>query len=428
MPLDSSHNPDLDCWVPGANDHDEFPVQNLPLGIFSTANDPSRRIGTRIGDHVLDLRALAAAGLLKAHENCLADATLNALFARPSQERTALRHALSKQLTDPASASALKPHLHAVADVTMHLPAQIGDYTDFYAGIHHAVTIGSLFRPDNPLLPNYKHIPIGYHGRASSVAVSGQLVKWPQGQRKAPDEELPSLGPSRRLDYELELGIWVGTGNAAGTPIAIDTAADHIAGYCLLNDWSARDLQAWEYQPLGPFLAKNFHTSISPWVITSDAMAPFRLAQPPRPAGDPKPQPYLWSQADQAAGALNLSLEVLIETSAMRDAGTAPHRLSIGPASNLYWTPAQMLAHHSVNGCPMVPGDLLGTGTISTPTPEGQGSLMEISKGGKATITLPGRETRTFLQPGDTIIMRASAAAPGAQTIGFGECTATVTA
>jgi fumarylacetoacetase len=428
MPLDHSHNPGLKCWVQGADEHPEFPVQNLPLGIFSTLDDPSPRIGTRIGDHVLDLRALAAAGRLPFYQDCLAADTLNPLFARPSKDRTSLRHALSKLLTDAEQERALQAYLQSANIVAMHLPARIGDYTDFYAGIHHAVTIGSLLRPDNPLLPNYKHIPIGYHGRASSVAVSGQPVIWPQGQRKAPDEEQPSLGPSRRLDYELELGIWVGPGNAMGTAIAIDDAAAHIAGYCLLNDWSARDLQAWEYQPLGPFLAKNFHTSISPWVITSDALVPFRIPQPPRPGGDPKPLPYLWSEADQAAGALSLSLEVLIETAAMREAGRPPHRLSIGPASNLYWTPAQMLAHHSVNGCPMAPGDLLGTGTISTPTAEGQGSLMEISRGGKSPMMLPGGETRTFLEPGDTIIMRATAAAAGARSIGFGECSGTVIA
>ncbi len=423
--IDHSHDPALPCWVPGAAGHAEFPIQNLPLGVFSDA-DGDARIGTRIGDHVLDLRGLAEMGLLPSELGSLSDVTLNSLLARPAAERLALRHALSALLSDSSQPAQIVHLLHRMDSVTMQLPAAIGDYTDFYAGIHHAENIGKLFRPDAPLLPNYKHIPIGYHGRASSVTVGDVPVRWPHGQRTGPDG--PSFGPSQRLDYELELGIWVGPGNVHGEPIAIDAAPEHIAGFCLLNDWSARDLQAWEYQPLGPFLAKSFHTTISPWVITAEAMAPFRLAQTPRPEGDPRPLPYLWSDADQAGGALALSLEVLIETTAMREHDVAPHRLSIGPASNLYWTPAQMLAHHASNGCPLNPGDLLGTGTISTPTPEGRGSLMEISEGGKAPLTLPNGETRTFLQPGDRIIMRAMAEATGAASIGFGECSAEVTA
>lgn len=426
---DQTHNPDLRCWVEGADDHPIFPVQNLPLGVVSPATGAAagdRRLATCIGDQVLDLRALAAEGLLPPSAGALEAPSLNALFAQGAASRTALRYRLSELLTDRTQAEKVRRHLSPIADIQLHLPAVIGDYTDFYAGIHHAMTIGSLLRPDAPLLPNYKHIPIGYHGRASSVTLSGVPVRWPHGQRKGVDDAGPTFGPSRRLDYELELGIWVGPGNAHGEPIAIDAAGDHIAGFCLLNDWSARDFQAWEYQPLGPFLAKNFHTSISPWVITTEAMIPHRLAQPARPAGDPQPLPYLWSDEDQRAGALNLRLEVFIQTAAMRAASLQPHRLSVGPATNLYWTPAQMLTHHSANGCPMAPGDLLGTGTISTATPEGQGSLMEISRAGSQPVTLPGGEVRTFLEPGDAITLRATAEAAGARSIGFGDCTTVV--
>uniref|UniRef100_UPI0026188D6A fumarylacetoacetase n=1 Tax=Novosphingobium sp. TaxID=1874826 RepID=UPI0026188D6A len=290
----------------------------------------------------------------------------------------------------------------------------------------HATNIGRQFRPDNPLLPNYKHVPIGYHGRASSVRPSGVPVVRPKGQRKPPEAEQPVYGPCARLDYELELGVWIAQGNEPGDPIAIGTAVDHVAGFCLLNDWSARDLQAWEYQPLGPFLAKNFHTTVSPWVITAEALAPFRVAQPPRPAGDPAPLPYLWDDGDQARGALAVDLEVLISTAAMRAAGLPPHRLSHGPATNMYWTVAQIVAHHASNGCDLRPGDLLGTGTISAPTPDGYGSLMELSTGGKTPVTLPSGETRSFLEDGDEVILAATARAAGFAAIGFGECRATV--
>lgn len=423
--IDETHNPLLPCWVPGADQHSEFPIQNLPLGIFSDVEGDAR-IGTRIGDHVLDLRGLAAMGLLTETVGDLSANCLNGLLARPAADRRALRHTLSNLLSDGSQPAQIVHLLHRIDSVTMRMPAHIGDYTDFYAGIHHAENIGKLFRPDAPLLPNYKHVPIGYHGRASSVKVAGVPVRWPHGQRAGPDG--PSFGPSQRLDYELELGIWIGSGNPLGVRIPIEEASEHIAGFCLLNDWSARDMQAWEYQPLGPFLAKSFQTTISPWIITADAMAPFRIAQTPRPKGDPHPLPYLWSEADQNAGALSLELEVLIETASMRNLGTPPHRLSVGPASNLYWTPAQMVAHHTSNGCPLQPGDLLGTGTISTPTHEGRGSLMEISEGGKVPLTLPSGETRTFLAAGDRIIMRATAMAQGAVSIGFGECSAEVTA
>lgn len=309
----------------------------------------------------------------------------------------------------------------------MHLPARIGDYTDFYAGIHHALNVGRLFRSDNPLLPNYKHVPIGYHGRASSVQSSGAPVRRPYGQRLPPNAQQPVFGPSQRLDIELELGVWIGRGNALAEPIAIDHADDNIAGLCLLNDWSARDIQAWEYKPLGPFLAKNFMTTISPWIVTAEALAPFRIPQPPRPAGDPAPLPYLLSDCDQAKGAYAITLEVWIQTTAMRQAGIEPHCLGSGPAANLYWTLAQLVTHHTSGGCDLNPGDLLGTGTISTPDDSGMGSLLELTRGGQQSIQLPNGETRTFLQDGDWIGLAGRAEAQGYVSLGFGPCQGVIT-
>jgi len=412
--IDATHDPKLTSWVADANGHVDFPIQNLPLGLFSPANEAPRP-GTAIGDHIVDWQALVAAGLMQDNP------TMETVLAMPVL-RKSLRLQLSKLLSDPQYREAAEPWLHAATDCILHLPARIGDYTDFYAGIHHAVTVGKLFRPDNPLLPNYKHVPIGYHGRASSIRPSATPVVRPKGQTKAPDAETPSFGPSQRLDFELELGIWVGPGNDLGQPIAIADAPDHIAGYCLLNDWSARDFQAWEYQPLGPFLAKNFMTTISPWIITPEALAPFRMAQAPRPEGDPKPLPYLWDEADQSNGALKLSLDVLIQTNEMRAQNLPPHTLSHSEARHLYWTPAQLVAHHASNGCSLQTGDLLGTGTISGPRPDSSGSLLELSEGGKKPVSLPSNETRTFLEDGDALILRARAEADGCVSIGFGEC------
>lgn len=420
MNIDATHDPALTSWVPGADGHPDFPVQNLPYGIFSMS-DGERRPAVAIGDSLLDLQAIS--GLLPVE---LHGPTLNALFAMAPERRTALRNKLSELLSAESHRPALAPHIHAQSDVTLHLPATIGDYTDFYVGIHHAMNIGKQFRPDNPLLPNYKHVPIGYHGRASSVRPSGVPVVRPKGQRKPPEAEAPVFGPSARLDYELELGVWIGRGNDLGDAIPIAEAPGHIAGFCLLNDWSARDFQAWEYQPLGPFLAKNFQTSVSPWVVTPEALAPFRIAQPPRPEGDPRPLPYLWDEADQASGALGIELHAYLTTAQMREQGIAPHRLSRGPASNMYWTVAQIVTHHASNGCDLRPGDLLGTGTISAPSEDGFGSLMEISRGGTQPIRLESGEQRSFLQDGDEIILRATASAPGFASIGFGECRAAI--
>ena len=425
-PVDHTHDPAARSWVESAAGHADFPVQNLPFGMFSPIGGPPRA-GVAIGSLVLDLAGVAAAGLVPAaFAEILSATTLNALLTFSGADRLALRHRIFALLTDPANRAAVLPLLHPTQDCTMHLPAAIGDYTDFYVGIHHANTVGALFRPDNPLLPNYKYVPIGYHGRASSIRPSGVPLVRPSGQRKSPAAETPIVGPSARLDYELELGVWIGAGNALGDPIPIAEAGRHIAGYCLLNDWSARDFQAWEYQPLGPFLAKNIQSTISPWIVTAEAMAPFRIAQPARPDGDPAPLPYLHDTSDQAAGALAITLSAHISSARMRDEGHAPHRLSEGPASNMYWTMAQMVAHHASNGCNLNPGDLLGTGTISAPTSDGYGSLLEITRGGETAITLPSGESRTFVEDGDEILFTATAHAEGFVSIGFGECRAIV--
>jgi fumarylacetoacetase len=424
--IDQSHDPARRSWVPGADDHADFPVQNLPLGVFSTG-DNAPRIGSAIGDHIADLRALAPL-LPDSLRDALQSDTLNALFALDAPARRALRRRLSDLLSDSAYQAAVAPHLNAATACTLHLPARIGDYTDFYVGIHHATTIGSFFRPDNPLLPNYKYVPIGYHGRASSVQVSGTPLVRPQGQRKSPQDDAPSYGPTRRLDHELEMGVWIAGGTALGTTIPIGDAHEHVAGLCLLNDWSARDIQAWEYQPLGPFLAKNFLTSISPWVMTAEALAPFRIAQAPRPEGDPAPLPYLLDAADQTRGAFSITLTTWLETLQMHKDAVPPVKISEGPASSMYWTIAQMIAHHSSNGCNLTPGDLLGTGTISTRGPEGRGCLMEMTANGTKPLALPGGETRSFLEDGDSLTLRAVAHAPGFRSIGFGSCAGMVMA
>ncbi|MCB4820668.1 fumarylacetoacetase [Roseicella aerolata] len=421
--MDATHDPKRRSFVASANGHADFPVQNLPLGVFSPKGGEARG-GVAIGDSILDLGAVAhllPGDACSAAEAAAGDA-LNAFFALGAGPRRALRAALSDLLAEgSAQEAALRPNLYDAADCTLHLPARIGDYTDFFAGIHHATNAGKQFRPDNPLLPNYKYVPVAYHGRASSVRVSGTAVRRPKGQRKPAKETVPSYGPSRNLDHEMEFGIWISTGNAQGEPIPIGRAAEHIAGFCLLNDWSARDIQGWEAQPLGPFLAKNFATSISPWVITPEALEPFRIAQPPRPEGDPKPLDYLWDEQDQARGALDLAVEVLLQT---KQGG--PFRLSLSNTSHLYWTFAQMVAHHSCNGCNLQPGDLFGSGTISSPTEDGFGALLEITLGGRKPVILPNGEERRFLEDGDTVIFRARAQRDGFVPIGFGECRGTI--
>lgn len=428
--IDETHDPARRSWVPSADDHADFPVQNLPFGVFSPAGEPARG-GVAIGDHVLDLPAAIAAGLFEGEALRAAKAAsgeaLNAFLALGAGPRRALRARLS-ELFELRSLERAKvePLLRRIDSVTLHVPARIGDYTDFYVGIHHATNVGKLFRPDNPLLPNYKYLPIGYHGRASSIRPSGVAVRRPLGQSKGPDEAVPGFGPCRRLDYELELGVWIGGGNELGEPIAIGEAQNHVAGFCLLNDWSARDIQAWEYQPLGPFLSKSFASTISPWIVTSEALAPFRTAQPPRPDGDPQPLPHLDDAGDRAAGAFALELEVWLTTEALRARGLAPHRLALSDARHMYWTVGQMIAHHASNGCNLNPGDLLGSGTISGPDRDACGSLLETTQGGKMPIQLETGEERRFLEDGDEIILKARGRAEGYRPIGFGECRAMI--
>jgi fumarylacetoacetase len=439
--LDTTHDPALRSWVASANaEGTDFPIQNLPFGRFHTADDTGVRAGVAIGDAVLDLKAVDAireAGALGATDAALATALaplaagdMNAFMALGPAVRRGLRAWLSAALAEGSALQAtLAPALRVQADCVMHLPCRIGDYTDFYSGIHHATAVGKLFRPDNPLLPNYKWVPIGYHGRSSSLVVSGTPVRRPVGQLKAPTADVPTVGSCQRLDYELELGAVVGTGNALGNAVPLAQAEDHLFGLVLLNDWSARDVQAWEYQPLGPFLAKNFASTVSPWVVTMEALAPFRIPfqRPAVDGGDPGTLPYLDGEANRAAGAFDLTLEVWLQTAAMREAGTPAVRLSQGPWREAgWWTVAQLLAHHTMGGCNLQPGDLLGTGTLSGPKPDQAGSLLELTQGGKVPLTLPGGETRTFLRDGDTLTLKAWGAKPGARRIGLGEARATV--
>ncbi|MES2991540.1 MAG: fumarylacetoacetase [Pseudomonadota bacterium] len=430
--LNATHDPALRSWVASANEPGcDFPIQNLPFGRFRRLNTTEPwRIGVAIGDHLLDLNlaaeAVAWSPEVQVMMASLALGDLPIVMARNAAARSALRAELSVALAEGSPhQEALDRALLPLAEAQMTLPCTIGDYTDFYTGIHHATAVGKLFRPDNPLLPNYQWVPIGYHGRASSIGVSGQQFKRPMGQTKG-EAPTPVFGPSQRIDYELELGLFVGPGNALGEPVPIDAAEDHLFGVCLLNDWSARDLQAWEYQPLGPFLAKNFATTISPWIVTMEALAPYRRAFT-RPAGDQQPLPYLDSSFNREHGALDMTLEAWLQTAAMKEAGTPAVRLSqssVGEAA--YWTFAQLLAHHTVNGCNLQPGDLLGSGTLSGPQPDQGGSLLELSMGGKQKITLPNGETRTFLQDGDTVTLRGYCARDGAARIGLGEVSGTV--
>ena len=414
---DDSNDPALESWVETALGSD-FPIQNLPLGIFSVGQR-RRHACVAIGDYVLDLVGIAEL-LDEDWREDLSQPVLNSWLARGPEGQRNLRLRLVELLSDERYRDDVEPELVGQTEVRMHLPCVVGDYTDFYVGIHHATNVGKQFRPDNPLLPNYKYVPIGYHGRASSVRVSGEPVARPNGQRKPPDAETPEFGPSRRLDYELELGIWIGRGNDLGCPIPIVEAAEHIAGYCLLNDWSARDLQAWEYQP---FLAKNFLTSVSPWVVSPQALAPFRAAMPPRPAADPQPLAYLDDAADRQTGALAVQLQATLTTEEMRRKGVAPYVLSRGSADTaMYWSAAQIVAHHSSNGCNLQPGDLIGTGTLSTDSDGGLGSLLEISRGGKQPVELLTGEKRYFLEDGDEIILRAWSEGDAGVRIGFGDC------
>jgi len=430
--LNSTHDPALKSWVESANQPGaDFPVQNLPFATFRRAgSSESFRGGVAIGDQIADLAALHALRLVTGSAAdalaVCADSTLNRFMAMGADAWSSLRSALSRLLADGAKeAGVLKDALVPQADAEFGLPARIGGYTDFYASIHHATAVGLLMRPDNPLLPNYKWVPIAYHGRASSIRVSGHDFPRPCGQIKPSGGGDPQVQPTRRLDYELEVGIFIGSGNALGIPVAIDRAEEHVFGLCLLNDWSARDMQAWEYQPLGPFLAKNFVTSISPWIVTLEALAPYRTAWT-RAQGDPQPLPYLDCAQMRQSGAFDMQLEVNLETAQMRAAGQRAHRLSRSNFRHSYWTVAQMIAHHTVNGCNLEAGDLLGSGTQSGPAPEEAGSLLELTVGGKQPLTLPSGETRAFLADGDRLTLRGWCERTGHPRVGFGEVTGTV--
>lgn len=434
--LDHTHDPALRSWVGSAQEPGgDFPIQNLPLAVFRRAGSAEVwRGGVAIGQQVLDLAALQAQGLPALGQGAAAEAlaaaaqdSLNSLMALGASHWRALRHGLSGVLRAGAAeqpaieAAALVPQ----AQAQYRVPARIGNYTDFYTSLHHATHIGALFRPDNPLLPNYKWVPIGYHGRASSVIISGTDFHRPCGQLMPPGAAQPTLAPTRRLDIELELGAYIGPANPLGEPISIDRAEDHVFGLCLLNDWSARDIQAWEYQPLGPFLGKNFATSVSPWVVTMDALAPYRLGST-RPADDPQPLPYLDSPSHRAGGAMDIHLDVLLQTERMRTEGAAPERISQTNHRHAYWTLAQMVAHHTVNGCNLQPGDLLGTGTLSGPNPHEAGALIELTEAGKKPLTLANGQERAFLEDGDRVVLRGWCERPGFARVGFGTCEAAV--
>lgn len=418
MRIDETHDASVESWVESANDPaTDFPLQNLPFGRFRRDADDAWRIGVAIGDQVLDLRMA----------RLIDHADMAALLQLPPIERQALRRRIFAALrADNAQRDLLRPCLLPQADVELGLPCTIGDYTDYYTSIHHATNVGRQFRPDNPLLPNYKWVPIGYHGRASSIQPSGLPFRRPRGQFKAsPDDATPSFGPTRRLDWELELGIVIGRGNALGEPIPIERAEEHVFGIALFNDWTARDIQAWEYQPLGPFLSKNFASTLSPWIVTLEALAPFR-APHRRPPGDPDPLPYLDSRANRDRGAFDIGLEVWLQTAKMREERLPPQRLMRSNFVDSYWTVAQMVAHHTVNGCNLQPGDLFGSGTQSGPGPGEGGSLLELTNGGRQPLALANGEQRRFVEDGDTVILRGACERAGFRRIGFGECAATV--
>ncbi|MBU3723934.1 MAG: fumarylacetoacetase [Burkholderiaceae bacterium] len=418
-------------WVESANRAAiDFPIENLPYGAFRRrGSNESVRIGVAIGDHILDCARLAEIVGRDAVPSALVDGNLNGFMAMGPAARKAFRAKLTGWLAAGSpDAARLAPALVAQSEAEMQLPCTIGDYTDFYASIHHATAVGKLFRPDAPLLPNYKWVPIGYHGRGSSIGVSGQRVVRPVGQVKAATESSPpEFGPCRRLDIELEVGGFVAVGNALGSPIPMAQAEDHLFGVCILNDWSARDIQAWEYQPLGPFLAKNFASTISPWIVTKEALEPFRVPYE-RPATDPKTLPYITSTVNEQRGGINMVLEFYLQTAKMRASGQPPQLLSKSNLRYAYWTMAQILTHHASNGCNLQPGDLMGSGTMSGPQPSEAGSLLELTLGGKQPITLASGETRTFLEDGDAVTLKAFCASDNAVRIGLGECVGTIVA
>jgi len=427
--LNETHDPARQSFVASANAADaEFPIQNLPFGAYCRAPGSTQRIGVAIGDQILDVAAAASCldGPAAAAAQHCTGPHLNRLMSLGPNAWSALRLSLSRALSADQKDTRLQQYLTPMAEAELMLPVAIGGFTDFYASVFHATNAGRAFRPENPLLPNYKYVPVAYHGRASSIRVSGTAVKRPQGQRKRANEDVPTYGPSRNLDFELELGFYIGVPTALGETIPVGNAAEHIFGFCLLNDWSARDVQGWEYQPLGPFLGKNFATTVSPWVITAEALAPFRTAAFARPADDPQPLPHLADAADRTQGGLDITLEAYLATAAMRRAGTAPVRLTQTSFASMYWTVAQMVAHHTSNGCNLEIGDLFGSGTISGPQKESWGSLLELTARGREPITFSTGETRGFIEDGDEIIFRGFAQKQSFRRIGFGECRAVI--
>lgn len=432
--LNETHDPKARSWVPSANvPGTPFPIQNLPFGVYRTQNTQPR-IGVAIGDFVLDLFELAGNTLLEPISQetkaaCRAR-VLNDLMALTPKHWSELRLHVFRLLHESAPAAkqqTAEPLLVSQASAVMELPCRIGDYTDFYAGIYHATNVGRLFRPQNPLLPNYKWIPIAYHGRASSIVISGIDIVRPRGQVKSPDSDVPTFGQSQCLDYELELGFYIGSGNQRGRPISIEHAEKHIFGACLLNDWSARDIQTWEYQPLGPFLAKSFATTVSPWIVTMEALAPFRCAAFKRSAEDPLPLPYLHSADNQENGGIDISLEIALSTNKMRADNIASFTVSRVSSRDLYWTVGQCVAHHTSNGCNLQPGNLLGSGTISGRAQDTVGSLLELTRQGAAPLTLPHGEQRVYLQDGDEVIMSGWCRSKKYMPIGFGDCRGRIT-
>jgi fumarylacetoacetase len=415
-------------WLPDANDPaTDFPLTHLPFGAFATGGQ--QHLCVAIGTHLLDLYSAAEADLLPQDlRSACQSPTLNAFVALGPPAWAQLRRVLTTLLEVSApNQDQTGAALHSIAGAELLRPIDIPNYTDFYASIHHATRVGLLFRPDQPLLPNYKHIPIGYHGRASSIVARGTSIVRPKGQsRSTLAEGPPNFLSTKSLDYELELALYIGKPNSLGTPISIGQAAHHLFGISLLNDWSARDLQSWEYQPLGPFLAKNFATTVSPWITPMSALEPFRVPAERRPAQDPIPLPYLYSAADQRHGALNVKLEVFLSTSMMRDNKLDPFLLSKSNSRELYWTPAQLIAHHTSNGCNLQVGDILATGTISGPTEASAGCLLELTRNGAQSLTLPTGEARTFLADGDEVILRGSCELPGHPRLGLGECRGTI--
>lgn len=422
--IDSTHAADLKSWVRTADAPEtQFPIQNLPFAILRKRGTKRFHAAAAIGDSALNLAGLAEASLID--QDSLKDSTLNAFMSTGRESHRNLRIQLVTMLSDDAHRASVAPHLIPLSDVEFALPCRIGDFTDFYTSVHHAMKVGALFRPDNPLPPSYQWVPIAYHGRSSSVVISGTPIRRPSGQLKFPDADQPTVEPTRRLDLELELGLFIGSGNQLGHPIMLGNAEDHLFGICLLNDWSARDIQVWEYQPLGPFLAKNFATTISPWIVTMDALAPFRASWQ-RDSRYPEPLPYLKLGEDSAWGAIDIHLEVAIATRFMRDQHVEPEVVARSNFLNSFWTPSQLVTHHSMNGCNLTPGDLLGSGTMSGENAGSEGALLELTNGGRDPLELDSGERRTFLQDGDEVILRAHCKREGFVGIGFGEASGIV--